>query len=148
MKVVLLVHVKGLGQKGEIKEVSEGYFRNNLAPRRLAAPATGGTVAHVQAQKAKAVEKLENIKESALSLKARLHEQSITLKEKVSESGKLYAGIHEAEVLKAVKEQLKVDLPKDAIKMEHPIKELGEHKIQIRLYKDISATLILHVLTA
>ena len=148
MKVVLLVHVKGLGQKGEIKEVSEGYFRNNLAPRRLAAPATGGTVAHVQAQKTKAVEKLENIKESALSLKARLHAQNITLKEKVSDSGKLYAGIHEAEVLKAIKEQLKVDLPKDAIKMEHPIKELGEHKIQIRLYKDISATLLLHVLTA
>lgn len=147
MKVVLLQHVKGLGQKGEIKEVSDGYFRNALAPRQLAKLATSGQVKHVRAQQAKSLEKLQNMKESALSLKSKLEGKTIQLTEKASESGKLYASVSNKEVAQAIKAQLKVELPVKKISLE-TIKETGDFPVQIQLYKDIRAQLTLHITAA
>lgn len=146
MKVVLLNHVKGLGQKGEVKEVSEGYFRNMLAPKRLAALANAGTLAQIQNQHAKAIEKLESLKESAESVKKKLEGQSIELKEKVGDSGSLYAAVSIKEVLTAIRDQLKVEVPSKAIQMDEHIKSTGEYPLTIKLHKDVSAQLKLKVL--
>jgi len=136
-----------MGQKGDVKEVSEGYFRNFLAPRKLAAIATGNTVAHVQAQESKATEKLENIKESAESVKSKLDGKTIEVEEKASETGKLYAAVSAKEVTQILKTELKVDVPTKQIKME-TIKEAGEYKITIDLYKGVSAEVTLNVTAA
>lgn len=144
MKVLLLVNVKGLGQKGDVIETSEGHFRNFLLPRRLAALATNTQVAHVKAQKAKAVEKLENLKESAMSIKERVHGKTLELKEKASPTGKLYAAVSTKEVAELIKNQLKVEVPVKHIHMD-TIKEAGQYKAVLDLYKDITAEVSLNV---
>ncbi len=145
MKVILLNHVKGLGQKGEIKDVSDGYFRNMLAPRKLASIAHSGAVAQVQNQKAKATEKLEAMKESAESIKSKVDGKTVNLTEKVGESGSLYASVSTKEVAAAIKEQLKADIPAKKITMDDHIKSVGEYTITLKLHKEVSASLTLNV---
>lgn len=145
MKVLLLNHVQGLGKKGEIKDVSEGHFRNMLAPRKLAVVATGNAVQHVQNQKAKATEKLEKMEESALSIKERLDGKILELKEKASESGKLYAAVSSKELAEEFKKQLKVEVPMKNIQMTDSIKEAGNFSVQVKLYKGITANITIHV---
>lgn len=147
MKVILTTHVKGLGQKGDIKEVSDGYYQNFLAPRKWAVMATIGQVNLVSAQKAKAVEKLENMKESALAVKEKINGKTLTLNEKASESGKLYAALHAKEVAQAIKSQLGAEIPEKQIQME-PVKSAGTFSIQVNLYKDIKASFTLTVLAS
>lgn len=147
MKVILLSHIKGIGQKGDVKEVSDGYFHNFLAPRKLAAPATSSQVGHIHAQQAKAVERLENMKESATAVKAKVEGKTLVLTEKASEAGKLYASVHQKEIAKALREQLNVEVPEKNIEVE-PIKSIGDFAIKVNLYKDTSATLTLQVRAA
>lgn len=145
MKVVLLTHVRNCGQKGEIKEVSDGYYQNFLAPRKLAVPATNSQVNHVRAQQAKATEKLENMKESALAVKEKIQGQTLPLICKASDAGKLYASLHAKDIAQAIKDHLKVEIPEKQIHLEEPIKTLGETTVNIQLYKDVSANLLIRI---
>lgn len=145
MKVILLSHIKNLGQKGDVKEVSEGYFRNFLQPQKLAIPADQKQVQHINAQKEKQIERLENIRESAMAIKNRLENQTIILEEKVTESGTLYASISAKEISKAIEAQLKVQIPEKEIALDSHIKKIGEYVLSIKLYKDVTISLILHV---
>lgn len=147
MKVILTSHIKGLGQKGDIKEVSDGYFQNFLVPRKLAIQATSGKVSLVTAQKAKAVEKLENMKESALAVKARVDDKTVELKEKSSDGGKLYAALHQKELRAAMLTQLGVDVPEKQIQME-AIKNVGTYVVNLDLYKDVHAKVTVNVQAA
>lgn len=146
MKVVLLQHIKGLGQKGEIKEVNPGYFQNFLKRQNLAREATDSAVRHVQNQKAKSVEKLESMKESAQSVQALIEGKVVTISEKVSETGKLYASVSAKEVCEAVKAQLKASIPVKQLQVPDHIKEVGEYKIQANLHKEVNANFILNVI--
>lgn len=145
MRIVLLQHVKNLGQKGEVKEVSTGYFQNFLAPRRYASPAIGGQVKVMQVQREKAVEKLEAMKESALAVQSKLEGKSIVIPAKTSESGKLYASIHAKDIAEALKEQLHVQIPEKQIILKEPIKTTGEFPITLHLFKDIFIELVVHI---
>jgi large subunit ribosomal protein L9 len=144
MKVVLTQNIKDFGQKGEVKEVSNGYFRNFLAPKGMAIIATGKQVAHVQVQKAKATEKLENMKESAESIKKKIDGKVINLEEKASDKGKLFAAVSNKEVAEHLKTELKVDVPAKQVKMK-TIKEAGEFKATVELYKGVTAEITLNV---
>ncbi|MFA4815563.1 MAG: 50S ribosomal protein L9 [Candidatus Gracilibacteria bacterium] len=146
MKVVLLTHVRNLGQKGEIKEVSTGYYQNFLAPRKLAMPATDSQVSHIRAQQSKATEKLETMKESALSVKAKVDGKTVTLQAKAGETGKLYASLHEKDIAAAMKRDLNVEIPEKQIKLKEAIKALGVYPISVKLYKEISANFQVNVI--
>ncbi|MFT7184100.1 MAG: large subunit ribosomal protein L9 [Oceanicoccus sp.] len=145
MKVVLLRHVKGLGQKGEVKEVNSGYFHNFLRPQKIAQEATDSAVRHIQSQKKKSVEKLENIKESAEAVKEKIEGKSVTISEKVSDSGKLYASVNVKEVAEALKEQLKVSVPAKQLRVPDHIKEVGEYEVKAELHKDVFSNFTLNV---
>lgn len=148
MKVILLNSVPHCGQKGEIKEVSDGYFLNFLSPRKLAAPAIPSLVRHLQAQQAKAKEKLETMKESAESIRAKVEGKTIRLAGKAREGGKLYAAISKKEIAEAISNQLKVEIPEKIIQLAEPIKEVGEFAFELKLHKDIIASLTVHVTAA
>jgi len=147
MKVILLGHVKNVGQKGEIKEVPNGYYHNFLAPRKLAAPATATQVEHIHAQQAKAVEKLEMIKESAEAVKAKVEGKTVEISVKASEAGKLYASIHAKEVAQIIRSQLNVEIPEKNIEMES-IKATGNFAVKLKLFKGLDAQLTVHVTAA
>lgn len=146
MKVVLTDHVKGLGQKGEVIEVKEGYYRNFLAPKRLAAVATQSKLAHIQAQQAKSIEKLEAMEESAKAVKAKIDGKSITLTEKAGDGGHLYAAVSPKEIAAGIKEELKAEVPEKAVMLEENIKEPGDFPITIKLHKNVAAEIKLHVI--
>ena len=145
MKIILLQSIKNIGQKGEVKEVSEGYFRNFLLPRNLALVATDKQVTHVQSQKAKAVEKLEGMKESAHSIKSKIEGQTLVLKEKSSESGSLYRAINEKIIAELIKDQLHAIIPASSIKLSEHFKNTGTFPVKINLFKGVDANLNLKI---
>lgn len=145
MKVILLTNVKNLGQKGDVKETSEGYFRNFLFPNKLAILAESKQLTHIQAQKDKALEKLESFKESALSVMERVNNKSLTIKESASENGKLYRSITKKIISEALNQQLKVDIADSKIELMDPIKQIGTYQIKLNLFKGIEAEIILNV---
>ena len=148
MKVILLSHIKTVGQKGEVLNVSDGYFQNFLLPRRLAIKATDSQARHMQNQQSKAVEKLENMKESALTIKERIDGKTLNISEKAGESGKLYAAIREKEVAAAILKDLKVDLAEKHIHLSDQIKSAGSYTAEIDLFKGVKATININVTAA
>lgn len=123
MKVVIL-------KTGEIKEVADGYARNYLLPQNLAVPATEEAIKQAQNKQAeiKAAQEARKAKEEEYL--AKLKDQTVEIKTKASEEGKLFAAINPADVKKALKEQFEVEFPEDYLKFE-PIKELGEHQVDL-----------------
>lgn len=145
MKVILLQHIRGMGQKGDVKEVSEGYFRNFLAAKKLAVPADDKQLAHIQSQKSKQNEKLEAMKESAMSVREKIHDKIVIIEEKASETGKLFAAVSKKEICEVISRDLNVTLSEKQFELKEQIKALGEYEIEIPLYKDIIAKLRINV---
>src|SRR3989344_8147650 len=131
MKVVLIKDTPNVGSRYEVKEVSPGYAQNFLFPRGFAKTATPALLAHVEEEKKK-IEVEKKVQEDLL-LKNLEHiaETHITLEEKVNEKGHLFAGLHREAIAKALKTQARLDIHPDFIVLEHPIKEAGEHEIEV-----------------
>ena len=140
MKVILLENIKKLGRKFDIKHVTDGYGRNFLLPRRLARLATQDALDELDEELRKremiATEELEHVEGAAESLDG----LEIILSAKVEESGTLYAAVNQDVIQKKLKE-LGFDVPKKAIKIKEPIKELGEHKVMLEFDHGLEAEL-------
>lgn len=145
MKVILLQHVPGLGKKGEIKEVSDGYFRNQLAPKKLASIATDGTMKSVQNQLQKSKEKQEKSLESARFIEERLKDKVLTIKHKASDTGNLYGAIHEKDLILAIEEQFAVSLDSKSLKIKEALKHLGAYQIEVHLHPQVKFSLSLEI---
>ena len=140
MKVILKADVKGQGKKGEIINVSDGYARNFLFKNNLAAEATAQVVnnARISAEAAehrKAVEKA-----AAQELKKKLDADSVTVKIKVGESGKLFGALNTQNIADALA-QKGYEVDKKKIVIAEPIKALGRYTVGVKLYAEISAKL-------
>lgn len=143
MKVLLIQNVKNLGKKNEIKDVSEGYARNFLIPKKLAQAATEGAIRNVEILKAKEREEeaanLEKWKELAKKLENR--EIKLEAKEK---GGKLFGSITAKNITQAL-ENSGFDILEKSIIMKEAIRKTGEYKIEIKLAQNISARINLKV---
>lgn len=139
MKVILLQDVKNLGKKWDIKEVSGGYARNFLLPKKLVEIADDSALKKIEKLKEKEVqsqkEGLEKTQEIATALQGR--EVVISVKEK---EGKLFGSISAKDIVKALKKD-NVILPPSAIELESPIKEVGEYEVRIKLDHGIEVQL-------
>ena len=131
MKVLFLKDVPKVGRRYEIKEISDGYARNFLLPKGLAKPATEKVEKEVVGMRA-AAEKRQLAEGAALgaALDA-LAGKSITLTGKASKEGHLFAGIHAADIVAAARAEHGVALAPESIHIEKPLKEVGEHTIEI-----------------
>ncbi len=133
MKVVLLQDVPKLGRKYEVKNVSDGHAINFLMPKGLVELASEGNI--------KKVEGLKAIHEAEQKIRVDLLLKNlddikgtvVTMKEKANEKGHLFAGVHKAELIPAIKEQTRLDLAPEYIVLEKPIKTVGEHEIQVKV---------------
>ena len=144
MKVILLADVKSIGKKDEIVNVSDGYARNFLFPKKWALEATPGALKEVEkkraAEAAREAERRAEAEAKALMLKDKV----ITLQVKCGANGRLYGSITSAEVAAELKKQHNVDIDKRDIKCEN-IRTVGDVDIEVRVYKDISAKMTVHV---
>ena len=138
MKVVLLQDVKDIGKKDQVVNVSDGYARNFLLPRKLAKEATTAAMNDVKAKEsAKAHHKREEIK-AANELKAKLDGKEVTIKAKAGKEGKLFGAVTSKDVAAALKAQHKIDIDKKKIVMKD-IKTFSRVDAEIKIYPEIQA---------
>lgn len=144
MKVILLCDVKGSGKKDDIINVSDGYARNFLFPKKWAVEATSGAVREIERKRA-AEEKLERERHAAAEELARqLKDKLIILKVKCGGQGRLYGRITSAEIAAALKEQHGVDVDKRKIECED-IRQVGETAITVSLYTGVKTPMKVRV---
>ena len=145
MKVVFNEDVRGQGKKGEIKEVSDGYARNYLIPRKLASEATADAINAIKLkEKAKAA---QAAKEKALALEyaEKLEAVQVTVRAKSGGSGKLFGAVTSETISKALKEQFDMDIEKNKIVQSEPIKSYGSYTVKAKLGYEVSANINLLV---
>ncbi len=131
MKIILLKDVKGIGHAHESAEVADGYALNFLIPKKLAIPATAAAMKEAELRRKQAIERAELDAKLLVQNIAALAEARIVVRAKANEKGHLYDAVGESEIQKAAKEQARIDIPDDVIKLEKPIKELGVFDIPI-----------------
>ena len=148
MKVILLEDVKSLGKKGEICEVSDGYGRNFIIPRKKGVEATPDNLNSLKLKKANDAKVAQENLEAAQKLARDLADKTIVIPVKVGEGGKLFGAIASKEIAAAVKEQTGLDLDKKKIVLADPIKTLGEKEVKVKLHKDVSAALKISIVEA
>ncbi|MBQ5950984.1 MAG: 50S ribosomal protein L9 [Lachnospiraceae bacterium] len=145
MKIVLLQDVKTLGKKGDVVDVSDGYARNYVLPRKLGVEATSKNLNDLKLQKAHE-EKLEALKlADAQALGRRVETGSVTVSVKAGKDGKVFGSVSTKEIARAVQEQMGLELDKKRIQLEEPIKNLGTVQVPVRLHKDVTAMLTVRV---
>ena len=132
MQILLNGDVKNLGYRGDIVKVKNGYFRNFLSPKGLAQVANAKVIKLAEERGKKSTLQKERVLDNAKDVLKKLKGLTVTIKAKVSDKGKLYGSITEADVVEAVKTGAKVELEKEFIKMDH-FKDLGEHKAKVYL---------------
>ncbi len=144
MKVILLKSVPKIGRKYDVLDVAEGFAMNALFPKKLAENATPKALERVKLLKA--AEDADRKTQEELLIK-NLHDISgvtIEIAGKANDKGHLFAGIHKEELIAALKDQARLDIGADYIDLEKPLKEVGEHKITVKVQdKSAEFTLVL-----
>jgi large subunit ribosomal protein L9 len=148
MKIILLNDVKPLGTIGDVVEVADGYARNYLLPRGLAAEASKGSLALLEQQRrAKARRDAEAVA-NAEALGKQLEDTQVTVQAKAGGNGKLFGAITNANVAEAISSTLGIEIDRHKIEIPDNIKSLGSYPIEIRLGKNIVAKTTVKVVAA
>lgn len=147
MKVILLDDVAKVGRRGEVRDVSDGYARNFLIPKKLALTATAGNLKNLDHIKQQQDAKASRVKTDADSLRARIEGLAYEDRRQASEEGKLFGSVTSQDVAEFLEGQ-GVKIERRRIMLEEPIKSLGEHTVPIRLHQDVTAQLRISVVRA
>jgi len=138
MKVILLQDVEGLGKKYEVKEVKNGHARNLLLPQKLARAATKEALKWLAGQKEVIEKEVEEDLKKEQALASSLDGLELSIAVKVGDEGQLFESINSQKVIEKLKE-MGFEIKKSQIKLENPIKELGEFPISISLSHNLEA---------
>ena len=141
MKVILLQDVKGQGKKGEMLNVSDGYARNFLFPRKLAMEATTDALNAKNIQDAAARRREAEERAAADALRKQLKEMPVRLQAKAGTGGRLFGSITTQEISEALKAQYGVEIPKAKLVQEEPIKSFGTFEVKAKLYPEIQGAI-------
>ena len=145
MKVILLTDVKGMGKKQDIVNVSDGYARNFLFPKKLAMEATPGAAREVERRQAAERQRETERRMAAEKKAASLRGKVINVVAKCGSQGRLYGSVTGAEIAEALKQQHGVEIDKRKIELSDPIRTVGEVDVVIKLYPEISAKMLVRV---
>lgn len=139
MKVILIEDVKKLGKKGDVVDVSDGYARNMLLPKKLGVEATSKNLNDLELQKAHQQKLAQNSLEAAQAFAKNLENKEVVLTLKVGEGGKTFGSVSAKEISEAAQKQLGMTLDKKKLQLESPIKALGTTLVPLRLHPDVTA---------
>lgn len=147
MKVLLKADVDGLGNKGTICEVADGYARNFLIPKGFAIQATRGVVKQAadmaRAREAAVAREIEAAQEIATQLRGK----SFSIPMKVGDGGKLFGSVGPHDIARAIAEQASVEIDRKQIDLEQPVKELGSFKVPVKLHSTVTAEIAIEVIS-
>lgn len=144
MKVILTQDVKAQGKKGDVVNVSDGYARNFLFKNGLAIEANAANMNSLNNQKAAEKHRKDEEKAAATELAKQLNSTTVTISIKTGENGKLYGALSSQNIADALK-GMGIELDKRKIVLASPIKTLGVHKVTVKPYAEITATLTVKV---
>lgn len=146
MKIILLQDIKALGKKGDLAEVNDGYARNFLIPKKMAKEANAAIINEYNQRTEKAKRETEEEKQQAIDLKKLLNDKVVEVAVKCGD-GKMYGSVTSQDIAKALAfEGFEID--KRKITMIDPIRQLGEHIVEVWLYKGTTAKMKINVVKA
>ena len=145
MKVILLQDVKGKGKKGQMLEVSDGYARNFMLPKKLAIEATTDAVNTMRMNDKAAAEKAAKERAEALEISKKLREMTLTVTAKGGGAGRLFGSVTNQEIADALKAKSGIALDKRKIVLSDPIKSVGTYTVTCKLGYEISAPLTVKI---
>ena len=145
MKVILLQDVRGKGKKGQLLEVSDGYARNYMLPRKLAVEAKPDAVNTMRMNDKAQQEKRQREREEAFALSNRLKDMTIVVKAKGGGAGRLFGSVTTQEISDTLKSGYGIELDKRRIVLDEQIKTVGEYTVKCKLGYEITADLKLRI---
>ena len=145
MKVILLADVKGQGKKNDVIEVSDGYGKNFLIPRKLAKPADAQSLNDVKVKEAARVYRIETEKKEAQALAEKLKSLQVKIPASSGADGRLYGSITSKDIVEKLKADTGIDIDKRKVVMGDPIKAYGKHEVEVKLYTEITGKINLLV---
>lgn len=141
MKVLLTEEVEDLGMTGDVVDVADGYARNYLLPTRKAVEPTEANKKKYEKVRKKIKKKIEKRRDQAEDAATKLDGLIVDITRKAQEEGNLYGSVRKEDIISLVEEEVGIELGTDQIDLEKPIEKTGDHKVDLRLYEDIGATL-------
>ena len=145
MKVILLQDVKGKGKKGQMLEVSDGYARNYMLPRKIAMEATADAINTMRMNDKAAAEKAAREKAEALEIAKKLRDMTLVVTAKGGGSGRLFGSVTNQEIADALAKKSGIKLDKRKIVISDPIKNVGTYTVQCKLGYEITAPLTVKI---
>ncbi len=145
MKVILKQDVKGLGKTEDMVNVSDGYARNYLFPRGLAAEANASNINVMKTKKDAEKTKKDRELTQAKAIALRMKDIVVVIKSKSGESGKLFGSVTSKDISDKLKSEFKLDIDKKKIVLPDPIKSLGTTEVVVKLYPEVSAKLTVNI---
>ena len=141
MKVILLEDVKSLGKKGQIVNVSDGYARNMILPKKLGVEATSKNLNDLKLRKANEEKVAQENLDAAKAFAVELSTKEVILTLKVGEGGRTFGSVSSKEISEAAKKQLNLDIDKKKLQLENPIRNLGVTNVPVRLHPKVTGSL-------
>jgi large subunit ribosomal protein L9 len=145
MKVILTEEIRGLGTRGDVVTVKDGYARNYLLPKNLAREASTGNLKQIEHERRKWSLLAQQEKDVAQKAADKVKGVKITIEKRVGEHGHLFGSVTANEIADALMEK-GIDVDKRRIELEQPIKNLGVHDVDVRLHRDVTAQIKVEVI--
>jgi len=138
-QAILLKDVNTLGERGDVIDVSPGYLRNFLVPRKLAQPATPGAIAESQRRRALAEQAIADAAAKAEETAALLRKTVLTISHQAGDDGRLFGSVTSQEIVDAIRQARGVRLDKRRVQLEEPIRTTGTHMVSVEVSDGVTA---------
>ncbi len=139
-QAILTQSVDTLGEKGDVVDVSPGYLRNFLVPRKLAQPATAGSIAEAVRRKESAERAVREAAEKAQENAALLSKTVLTITHPAGDDGRLFGSVTAQEIVDAIRQARGLRLDRRKVKLDEPIKQTGSHMVTVEVHDGVTAT--------
>jgi large subunit ribosomal protein L9 len=140
-QAILTQDVDTLGEKGDVVDVSPGYLRNYLVPRKLAQPATAGSIAEAQRRKDAAERQVREQADKAQENAALLSKTVLTITHPAGDDGRLFGSVTSQEIVDAIRQARGLRLDRRKVQLEEPIKTTGSHMVTVEVHDGVTATI-------
>lgn len=145
MKVILLTDVKGKGKKDQVLDVADGYAKNYLIAKKLAVAADAQNLNELRSREASKQYKYDQEKAAAMELATKLNDTTVVLKRKAGVDSKLYGAVTSKEIVQQLMHDFGLEVDKKKLSLDAPIKAFGSYKIKVKLFTDVTASLVVQV---
>lgn len=148
MKIILLQDEKKMGKKGDVIDVSDGYARNYVLPKKIGIEATAKNMNDLKLKKANEDKRAQEQMEAAKALAAQLEDKAIVVKIKGGEGGRTFGSVSSKEIAAACQEQYNIEIDKKKIQLTESLKNFGSYEVPIKLHPQVTGKLMVKVVEA